>query len=103
MRERSVKIVARIYKLVVSPLLHGVANVISPVPAGCRFLPTCSEYAVVAVERYGWLRGGWMAVGRLLRCHPFAHGGFDPVPERHPRETTASDAEHTRNGPPRLP
>jgi len=46
----------------------------------CKYLPTCSEYAYVAVVRYGWLRGGWMGVRRLARCHPFAKGGLDPVP-----------------------
>ena len=47
----------------------------------CRYVPTCSEYAMEAVERYGALRGGVMALLRLLRCHPFASGGYDPVPQ----------------------
>ena len=59
----------RAYKWVLSPLL----------PPSCRYVPTCSEYAMEAVERYGALRGGWMAAGRVLRCHPFVRGGFDPV------------------------
>jgi len=59
----------RAYKWAVSPLL----------PPACRFVPTCSEYAMEAVERYGALRGGWMAVTRILRCHPFARAGYDPV------------------------
>jgi len=59
----------RFYKAGVSPLL----------PPACRFVPTCSEYALEAVERYGALRGGWMGLRRLLRCHPFHPGGFDPV------------------------
>jgi hypothetical protein len=46
----------------------------------CRYVPTCSEYAAEAVERYGAVRGAMMGVWRLLRCHPFAKGGFDPVP-----------------------
>ena len=62
----------RAYKTAVSPLL----------PPACRFTPTCSEYAYLAVERHGVLRGSWLAAGRLLRCHPFARGGFDPVPEK---------------------
>lgn len=64
----------RLYKVVLSPLLHsfGVGQ--------CVFLPTCSEYAYVAVQRHGWWRGGWMALRRVARCHPFAQGGFDPVP-----------------------
>jgi putative membrane protein insertion efficiency factor len=59
----------RFYKRWVSPML----------PASCRYVPSCSEYAVEAVERYGVLRGGGMAAWRLLRCHPFAKGGLDPV------------------------
>ena len=53
---------------------------ISPAfPPSCRYVPTCSEYAMEAVERYGVLRGGAMAAWRLLRCHPFVKGGLDPV------------------------
>jgi uncharacterized protein len=61
-------------------VLQGYKRMISPwLPPSCRYVPTCSEYAMEAVERYGVLRGGWMAAGRLLRCHPFAKGGYDPV------------------------
>lgn len=49
-------------------------------PPSCRFQPTCSDYAYEAVARYGPWRGGWMAIGRLGRCHPFHPGGYDPVP-----------------------
>ena len=59
----------RLYKAGVSPLL----------PPSCRFVPTCSEYALEAVQKYGALRGSWMGLRRLLRCHPFNPGGFDPV------------------------
>lgn len=59
----------RTYKWAISPLL----------PSACRYLPTCSEYAMEAVERHGALRGGWMASARILRCHPFAGSGYDPV------------------------
>ena len=59
----------RAYKWAISPML----------PAACRYVPTCSEYAMEAVERYGALRGGWMALVRILRCHPFARSGYDPV------------------------
>ena len=67
-------------KLVVLWLLRAYKWAISPMfPPSCRYVPTCSEYAMEAVERYGARRGGLMAAWRLLRCHPFAHGGYDPV------------------------
>lgn len=54
---------------------------ISPgLPPSCRFYPSCSEYAYQAIEKYGVLRGGWLALRRIVRCHPFNPGGFDPVP-----------------------
>jgi len=61
-------------------LLRGYKWVISPMflPA-CRYVPSCSEYAMEAVDRYGVMRGGAKAIWRLLRCHPFAKGGVDPV------------------------
>jgi uncharacterized protein len=61
-------------------LLRGYKWAISPMfPPACRYVPTCSEYAMEAVERFGALRGGVMAAGRVLRCHPLARGGHDPV------------------------
>ncbi len=70
-------------KFVTLQLLRGYKWAISPMlPAACRYVPTCSEYAMEAVERYGALRGGWMALGRVLRCHPFAGAGYDPVVRR---------------------
>jgi putative membrane protein insertion efficiency factor len=67
-------------KLVVLQLLRAYKWAISPMFApACRFVPTCSEYAMEAVDRYGALRGVAMTLQRLLRCHPFAHGGYDPV------------------------
>lgn len=54
---------------------------ISPLkPPSCRYVPTCSEYALIAIKKYGALKGGIMAVKRILRCHPFHEGGYDPVP-----------------------
>ena len=60
----------RAYQVVLSPILGG----------SCRYYPSCSAYAIEALERHGALRGGWMALRRIGRCHPFRPGGFDPVP-----------------------
>jgi len=69
-----------IAKLVALQLLRAYKWAISPLfPPACRYVPTCSEYAMEAIERYGAFRGSFMAVARLLRCHPFARGGYDPV------------------------
>jgi putative membrane protein insertion efficiency factor len=73
-----------IAKFVVLQLLRAYKWAISPMlPPACRYVPTCSEYAMEAVERYGVLRGSWMAAMRVLRCHPFVHGGYDPVVKHH--------------------
>jgi putative membrane protein insertion efficiency factor len=70
----------RFAQYVVLLMLRGYKWAISPLfPPACRYVPTCSEYAMDAVERYGALRGAVMAVGRVLRCHPLARGGYDPV------------------------
>ncbi|HEX9437546.1 MAG TPA: membrane protein insertion efficiency factor YidD [Candidatus Limnocylindria bacterium] len=64
--------ILRWYKRAVSPML----------PPACRYTPTCSEYAMEAIERYGAVRGSLLALRRVLSCHPFARGGYDPVPQR---------------------
>jgi len=63
-----------LYRRWLSPALHAMGS------GGCRYLPTCSEYAATAIAIHGPLRGTLFALGRLLRCHPFARGGLDPVP-----------------------
>jgi putative membrane protein insertion efficiency factor len=71
-------------RFVLLATLRGYKWVVSPFfPPSCRYVPTCSEYATEAVERYGALRGSAMAVWRVLRCHPFVRGGYDPVPLNH--------------------
>ena len=65
-----------LYKRAVSPMLHALAGV----TGACRFQPTCSEYAAIAIATHGPLRGGGLALWRVLRCQPLCRGGFDPVP-----------------------
>ena len=61
-------------------LIRGYQVAVSPLfPQSCRFFPTCSEYAIEAIERYGPLKGTYLGLRRVLRCHPFHPGGFDPV------------------------
>jgi len=83
-------------KTIALQLLRGYKFAISPwFGASCRYRPTCSEYAMQGIEVHGVLRGSWMTIGRLLRCHPFAAAGYDPVPQKYsdtalqPRCTTA--------------
>lgn len=69
--------------------VRGYQRFISPaLPPACRFTPSCSAYAVTALERYGAVRGTWMALRRLARCHPWNPGGYDPVPDRNQRQVT---------------
>ena len=76
-------------KILLIWLIRGYRLVISPLfPPSCRFQPTCSQYAIQAVERFGALRGSWLAVKRILRCHPFNPGGYDPVPSGSTEKST---------------
>lgn len=71
----------RLFALPLLFLIRAYRAVISPLkPPTCRFYPTCSEYAYEAVSKYGLCKGAWLAVKRILRCHPLNPGGFDPVP-----------------------
>jgi putative membrane protein insertion efficiency factor len=62
-------------------LIRGYQRLLSPLlPPSCRFYPSCSQYALEAIHRHGAVKGSWLAIRRLARCHPFNAGGFDPVP-----------------------
>jgi putative membrane protein insertion efficiency factor len=76
-------------RTVLVTLVRAYQRFLSPVlPPACRFTPSCSAYAVTALERYGAARGTWMALRRLARCHPWNPGGYDPVPDRNQRQVT---------------
>jgi putative membrane protein insertion efficiency factor len=63
-------VLIKIYQILISPLF----------PPSCRFVPTCSQYSLEALKKYGILKGGWLSVKRILRCHPWGGSGYDPVP-----------------------
>lgn len=78
----------RLYQLLISPLLG----------PRCRFLPTCSEYAIQAIKRFGPIKGSWLAIRRISKCHPGNPGGFDPVPGNELLSTPPSESdEHSQN------
>jgi putative membrane protein insertion efficiency factor len=86
-RQRLLGVAFRIYKSALSPVLHAVA------PSRCLYVPTCSEYAYIAMSRFGFARGSCMALRRFARCHPWGNGGLDPVPE------SSSYALQSNSGP----
>lgn len=67
---RSAILLIRFYQTFISPAF----------PPSCRFAPTCSSYALTSISRYGLIKGGWLAIRRISRCHPWNPGGYDPVP-----------------------
>ena len=84
----------RVYQMAISPLL----------PSSCRYHPSCSAYAVEALERHGLIRGGWLTLLRLARCHPWGGSGYDPVPESLPPQNgPAQTKDGCRHGHRHLP
>jgi len=86
----------KLYRVIFSPAIHFLAG-----PGyGCRFTPTCSEYVEEAIDRRGWIQGGFLAIKRLGRCHPFCKGGVDTVPlvGREPTVRQQSEREIEKNG-----
>ncbi len=74
---QSMELLKKIFLLLIRFYQVGISPLIGP---RCRFQPTCSQYAIIAINRYGVVRGTYLAVRRLLKCHPFHKGGYDPVP-----------------------
>lgn len=81
-----IRLLVRIYQIFLRPVMHALGGPGS----GCRFEPTCSNFMLEAVERHGALRGGWMGICRILRCHPWGKSGYDPVP---PEVTSRKDRD----------
>ncbi|MFT6550120.1 MAG: putative membrane protein insertion efficiency factor [Zhongshania marina] len=77
----------RFYRLFISPLMA----------PHCRFYPSCSSYAIEALQKHGALRGGWLSVKRICKCHPLNDGGYDPVPSCHCHSTELTLSRHSSN------
>jgi uncharacterized protein len=81
-------------------LIQLYRHMVSPLrPATCRFVPTCSQYAVDALTEYGLIRGGWLAAARLAKCGPWHKGGWDPIPERRGCRETFEDTSDAWDRP----
>lgn len=79
-------------KILLIWLIRGYRQFISPLlPPSCRFQPTCSQYAIQALERFGIYKGSFLAVKRIMRCHPFHPGGYDPVPLMEKEKSSCKD------------
>lgn len=83
---RALIFLIQLYRHMVSPLR----------PATCRFIPTCSQYAVDALDEYGLIRGTWLAAARLAKCGPWHEGGWDPIPDRPECQGNCQDASDAR-------
>ncbi|AMA73354.1 membrane protein insertion efficiency factor YidD [Aneurinibacillus thermoaerophilus] len=83
-------------KTVLILLIRAYQRFISPLlPPSCRFYPSCSHYGLEAIQRFGALKGGWLTIKRLVKCHPFHPGGIDPVPEKKKKEQ-AGETRHRK-------
>ncbi|WKB35874.1 membrane protein insertion efficiency factor YidD [Terrilactibacillus sp. S3-3] len=82
--KRLVIFMIRIYQTWISPLT----------PPTCRFYPTCSQYGIEAISRFGLIKGGYLTIKRLLKCHPFHPGGYDPVPEKNKQKSSIFSLKH---------
>jgi len=76
-----INLLNKIFSHIFIGLIYFYKSAISPhTPASCRFVPTCSQYALEAIKKYGPFKGGWLALRRILRCNPWGKSGYDPVP-----------------------